>query len=145
MSILLFHPHPPQNPYQEMLYERCPDSGIELRSLRDLSGLDDGWAPGEGVLLHLHWTHTILREERNSVAAKARLGRFIDVLDRFTAAGGRLIWTVHNVLPHEARFPEVEAKVCQAIADRAAAVHVMCEATVEAAAAWYEIPGTGSR
>ena len=140
MSALLFHPHPPRNPYQEMLYALCPNAGIEPRRLRDLSRLNDEPIAGDAVLLHLHWTHTILRDAQTGAEAEARLGRFGDTLDRFIAHGGRLLWTVHNVLPHEARFPELEAKVCQAIADRASAVHVMCEATVAATAPWYEIP-----
>ena len=72
--------------------------------------------------------------------AALRLDRLRATLDGFRTNGGHLVWTVHNVLPHECRYPELEAEVCQAIADRASAVHVLCEATKAAVSPWYELP-----
>jgi glycosyltransferase involved in cell wall biosynthesis len=44
------------------------------------------------------------------------------------------VWTVHNVLPHETRFPAADARLQQALADRADIVHLLTRATVPAAA-----------
>jgi glycosyltransferase involved in cell wall biosynthesis len=126
-----------------MLYALCEASGLtprRLDSLDEVAGLSPSRNGGRRTILHVHWTDSVLLDAPNRTQAERRLGDFVEALDAFLGTGGRLIWTVHNVLPHEARFPELEAKVCQALADRAAVVHVMCKETVAAAAPWYEIP-----
>jgi glycosyltransferase involved in cell wall biosynthesis len=126
-----------------MLYAHCEASGLSPRrldSLEELAELSPSPNGGRRTILHVHWTDSVLLNAPNQAEAERRLRDFVAALDTFLGTGGRLIWTVHNVLPHEARFPELEAKVCQALADRAAVVHVMCEETVVVAAPWYEIP-----
>ena len=138
-TVLAYHPHSNRNPYQGMLYALCEASGLlprRLDSLDGLAGLSPGRNGGRRTILHIHWTDSVLLDAPNRTEAERRLGEFAATLDEFLGTGGRLIWTVHNVLPHEARLPELEAKVCQALADRAAVVHVMCEETVAAAAPW---------
>jgi glycosyltransferase involved in cell wall biosynthesis len=121
-----------------MLYRSCRESGIVPKRLATLA--DAGRrrsAPPR--ILHLHWTDLVLFGATSEADAETRLVAFTETLDAFMAAGGRLVWTVHNVLPHESRFPDLDALVCQAIADRASAVHVMCEGTLAAVADSYTI------
>lgn len=141
--VLAYHPRVKTNPYQRMLYGACAERGIAPVNLSNPTFLRHARAAadlGADVVFHVHWTHKPLEGATTEGEAADRLEAFTTTLDRFVADGGRIVWTLHNVLPHEARFPEWEARVCRAIADRAAAIHVMCDATREAAAAWYEIP-----
>ena len=137
---LPYHPAVSGNPYQGLLYGRCAAAGIEPHPIRDVLELGDSATARPTVALHLHWTHTFLRNSGDRSEAEDRIARLKRALDRLLSDGGRIIWTVHNVLPHETSFPDLEASVCGAIAARASVVHVMCDATIEAAAPWYEIP-----
>ena len=65
---------------------------------------------------------------------------YVYPVDRFIAAGGALAWTVHNTLPHDARMPQLEATLQQAIVDRATIVHVLSANTPHAVAEWFTIP-----
>ena len=136
---LPYHPHSRRNPYQRTLYSTSASAGIRPRRLPDRESLF-GLPGSRGAVLHLHWTDTILAGAAGEEEARGRVERLRAGLARFRDEGGRLIWTVHNALPHESRFPALEPDVCAAIVERADAVHVMCEATTAAVAPWYELP-----
>ncbi|HVM12352.1 MAG TPA: glycosyltransferase, partial [Actinomycetota bacterium] len=55
-------------------------------------------------------------------------------------AGGDLVWSVHNVLPHDTERPELEAALQQGIVDRATIIHVLSERTPDIAREWFTIP-----
>jgi glycosyltransferase involved in cell wall biosynthesis len=132
------------NPYQALLYSRTWRHGIATVPLYHLDDLDDlvavASAAGARVVLHLHWTNRILEDSPNESTAKATLAKFVARLDRFVAAGGSVVWTVHNTLPHDARMPALEAALQQAIVDRATMVHVLSANTPQAVAEWFSIP-----
>ncbi|TAK69108.1 MAG: glycosyltransferase, partial [Actinomycetota bacterium] len=60
----------------------------------------------------------------------ARVRRLDRQLAAWSARGGRLVWTVHNVAPHERRFPAAEDALADLLAGRSDLVHVFCDTTV---------------
>jgi glycosyltransferase involved in cell wall biosynthesis len=56
------------------------------------------------------------------------------------AAGGRLAWTVHNILPHATRFEAEEARLRAGVAARADVIHVMAADTAALVAPHFELP-----
>jgi glycosyltransferase involved in cell wall biosynthesis len=74
----------------------------------------------------------VLKDVQRDADAPAAIGAFVQRLDRFRTDGGRLIWSIHNVLPHETRLPAREAELRQAVANRADVVHVLAARTREA-------------
>jgi glycosyltransferase involved in cell wall biosynthesis len=92
------------------------------------------------TVLHLHWTNKILERARDDATGRAAIAAFLERLDRFTGDGGRLVWTVHNEVPHDARLPELEAELQAAIVKRATVVHVMSPATLDVTASTFPIP-----
>lgn len=141
--LLAYYPVSRVNPYQELLYKRswahdvAPLPVLSLREIDDLVALLDLDYP---VALHLHWTSPILAEATTPAEAKERTAAFLDQLDRFRSHGGSLIWSVHNIVPHDCRFPQLEARLQQAIVDRATLVHVLSASTPEAVAPWFTLP-----
>lgn len=131
------------NPYQSLLYQRARDHGIapirlaRAWQLGELAGLARAGLP---VALHLHWLGPIVRDAGSAREAARALDDFVARLDEHRAAGGRLVWTVHNVLSHETRWEAEEARLSRAVAERCDVVHVMSARTPEAVEAHYALP-----
>jgi glycosyltransferase involved in cell wall biosynthesis len=130
------------NPFQSMLYSWGSDHSIAtlpvgLPSELAETALADA---GERLVYHLHWTAPILGPAQSEREAARRREEFIESLDRLRARGMRFVWTIHNVMPHECKYPEIEAALRQDIADRADVLHVMCERTSDLARAHFTLP-----
>jgi glycosyltransferase involved in cell wall biosynthesis len=140
--ILLYH-QVSDSPYQPLLYRQAWANGIApipLNDLADLARIDPAIAPGTGRILHLHWVNRVLAGAADPDEARRRLAAATTTLDEAIGAGWSIVWTVHNVLPHDSPLETEEAALRQVIADRAALVHVMVGATAELAAPWFRIP-----
>jgi beta-1,4-mannosyltransferase len=141
--ILGYYPTVTTNPYQLLLYDQALEHGIVPVGMRQERQLDELLAlqrSGVATALHLHWLHPVMRPATSISEARA-LGRaFLGRLDAYRSAGGRLVWSVHNVLPHEVGFEAAEAELCGEVAVRADVVHVLAERTADAVAPWYRLP-----
>jgi glycosyltransferase involved in cell wall biosynthesis len=126
------------NPFQDLLYSDLARVRVEPRAVVDLRRhLEASAASADPGVLHVHWTTPVLRSVRSPEQARTKVDAVLRALDAYRAAGGRLMWTVHNVLPHEAAHHEQEARLAQAVADHADVVHVLSESTVAATASDY--------
>lgn len=95
---------------------------------------------GAGDVFHVHWTAPIVQRADDDLdAARARLDRFRGAVDAARSRGARLVWTIHNVLPHDARHLDLELELNRYLADVADAVHVMNRDTAAAVAPYYEL------
>lgn len=94
---------------------------------------------GSGDVFHMQWTAPIVQRADDATEARARLDRFRSAVDGARGRGARLVWTVHNVLPHDARHLELELELNRYLAGAADVVHVMNVATAEAVAPYYEL------
>jgi beta-1,4-mannosyltransferase len=142
--LMAYNPVARLNPYSAMLYSRLWEHGIApvpVLRFADLDALLPLLSAGTRIMLHLQWTSDVLRDAQTETEADAkdRAAKFVGRLDAFLGAGGRLAWTVHNVLPHDCRFPQVEAGIQQAVADRAHLIHVLNQGTIDAVAEWFTI------
>ena len=144
-TVLGYWPAARSNPYQSLLYADAWESGFAPVALSSPADFETFRAACDGQatpILHLHWTLEVLRGIENELEAEAALTQFIRVLDQFVAAGGKIVWTIHNVLPHDCRFPELEARLQQEIVERSIVVHVLTRSTSEAVADQFEIPAS---
>lgn len=98
------------NPYQRRLADALRRRGAEVRmapprGLLPLLGAVLGrWRP---QVLHLHWTHR-LSLSRNAPLTLLKSLRFLTELAALRLAGVRIVWTAHNLLEHERRYPRLE-------------------------------------
>jgi glycosyltransferase involved in cell wall biosynthesis len=119
------------NPFLSMLFGRLADVGATAEPVTDLwEHLPTATASDDPGVLNLHWTGPVLARSGGPGRAAERVEELAGQLDRFQAAGGRLVWTVHNVLPHDARLVDSHIALCRLLADRADLVHVLTEATL---------------
>jgi beta-1,4-mannosyltransferase len=96
----------PWNPYLRLLYGHLAEHGFEAVKVPVFS-LQWLWRFRSGVgFLHFHWPESLYRYGRGPFRLRPLLSRVKLVLfaSRLVAArllGYRLVWTVHQLLPHE--------------------------------------------
>jgi glycosyltransferase involved in cell wall biosynthesis len=139
-----------ENPFQALLTRHAEEAGIVTVGMDRLADLDDPAAlpalvalrssERAVVVLHLHWLARVLRGVADETEGLERVSSFVAALDAFRMAGGEIIWTVHNVLPHDTPYPALDRALRKAVVARSELVHVLSAGTVEAAAPSYEIP-----
>lgn len=86
-----------EQPYNWLLYSHLQALGVEVEEYSLRRALS-----GDFSVLHLHWPDRRVRD-RNAVAALARSGALLALLDAARARGVRVVWTVHNLEAHEGR------------------------------------------
>ena len=141
--LLGYHPIARLNPYHSLLYQRAWQSGIgPVRIIRDetFPEITDLSRLGFATALHLHWLNLVLANARSAKEARKDRLAFLNRLDRYRDAGGRIVWTVHNLLPHGMRFEDEEAQLSADIVERASVVHTMAAGTRDLVAPWFSIP-----
>ena len=138
-----FFPNYPENPYQQMLYADSVASGFRIVPLPDPIASpvvrDDGKSL-EGQILHIQWTAPLLQVASGPLDAARRLEAFKESVTRFRERGGRVLWTIHNVLPHEVRYLMAEIELCEFLARSSDRIHVLGDETVAAAKPYYDLP-----
>ncbi len=84
-----------RNPLNALLYDRLGELGAEVTDF-------ELWRRGRGGdVLHVHWPDLLL-SGRLPLQARSRAGMFLARLRGYKAAGTAVLWTVHNLGPHEA-------------------------------------------
>ena len=101
------------NPYQDALAEHLSASGVEVEKVRSLKALFR-W----GVFLnhvpdvvHLHWLPVFGWRGLLAFRCLAFVARLVLLRLR----GVRIIWTVHNLLPHESRHRRMDWLLARAV------------------------------
>lgn len=93
-------PRRTESPYYSMFYGAMRAHGVETVSDLELSSHWLRSTPAEAI--HVHWPDGLWRQQGKGAFARARgiwrLGRF---LQSARTRGVRIIWTVHNLGPHE--------------------------------------------
>jgi len=84
---------------------------------------------GRGDTLHVHWTTPIAQQAQSESAAARRVARLERLFAALRSRGAKLVWTVHNRLPHELTFPALEVQLYRLLASSADAIHIMAPHT----------------
>ncbi|PUA80736.1 glycosyltransferase [Nocardioides currus] len=122
------------NPYQGMLFAGLGSVDAYPKAVADvIDHLETRAISSVPGVLNIHWTTPILQYATGPFRAAIELDRFSAALHKFRTAGGRLVWTLHNVLPHEARHVWAETQLAQLLADRADVIHALSEITARQA------------
>jgi beta-1,4-mannosyltransferase len=138
-----FTPYYTGNPFQSLLYGRFADQGmVAAGSFRteDLRAATQSWPSDLPLVVHLHWLNQVLAKAGTAAEAKLAADRHTQLLDLLKARGARLVWTVHNTLPHDLRFEAQEVRMRRDVIDRIDLVHMMSPRTPELVSEWFTLP-----
>lgn len=134
--LLAYSPVARRNQYQALLYGQARRHGFHLLPVLHNELL--GRVPWAGpVVCHFHWLHGGTAKAADEAAADKAVDNLAAALRRIQAAGHRIVWTVHNVMPHETRWPDHDRRIHQLMADAADVVHVMTATSRELCADHY--------
>ena len=139
----VYAPHFIGNPYQALLTMGMADFDIAAvgaatvnEGVRAITGARQVGAR----VLHLHWLNGVLAGADSRAAAQQRVAGFERQLDAVHRDGIKLVWTMHNVLPHESVFEDQEVRLRELIVERADFIHIMNPDSVALAAPYFAIP-----
>ncbi|MCI4661818.1 MAG: glycosyltransferase [Neomegalonema sp.] len=96
------------NPYQPVMYSAIGDRYALEKGTID-NAMDGQRARKDGThqLFHIHWEEHIIRRSPTEAEAMAAAKYFMDRLRFFRRRGGRVLWTIHNIAPHELEYEAV--------------------------------------
>ena len=113
---LAYWPGGRQNPYLELLYSRCPETGFLPSPLIRYSDLND---LSPQAVFHLHWTRGAQLGAASEQEARTMTAAYLAPIEDFVARGGTLLWSVHEEAPHDVAFAEVERELRSRLANLA--------------------------
>lgn len=93
---------------------------------------------GSGVI-HVQWPSVVTDQATSEGDAEQRVDIFLGALRNAKLLGRPVIWTVHNILPHDTQYASQAIRLHQGLADAADVVHVLNSQTVGVASPFYRI------
>jgi glycosyltransferase involved in cell wall biosynthesis len=128
--ILVFPSWFENNPYLNLHYLVARTRGYDLLISTRLGPFYDHLVTASaGDIIHIHWTAPIAQHAPDARDARARLDRFRKRVRAARRRGVRLIWSVHNRVPHDCPYPEVEAELLTFLTEEADLVIAINPAT----------------
>jgi glycosyltransferase involved in cell wall biosynthesis len=126
------------NPFQSMLNAALGPgiTAVPVPAKQVVQGLRDADA---GSVFHLHWTAPVLQWSKDHADAERRLADFVEALTGFQARSGKLVWSIHNALPHDSKFPDLDLDLARLLAERADRIHVLSPDTSDLVANVYAL------
>lgn len=137
--ILNYAPLAQINPFQRLLYCRAAAAGYAVVPAVNLEGLAPINWPGRSVI-HLHWLASVLSGAMSSEDAAHKVAEFERKLCRWRDRGYKIVWTMHNVLPHNSVFTESEIALRKVVVEHSDCIHTLANSSVDEAKQYFEIP-----
>ena len=141
----VFAPHFIGNPFQALLTMGMADHDIApigAASVADGVRVVTTAHHVRQRVLHLHWLNGVLAGASTREEAQKRVAAFERQLDSVQAVGTKLVWTMHNVLPHESVFEDLEVRIRESIVGRADMVHIMNPDSIGMAGPYFDLPAS---
>lgn len=134
--VIFFPDYRATNPYQTLLYESIgPAVRAEPGTITDALELQLA-SPRKSHVFHLHWEHAVFAGKGDP----AIVDGFLDDVDRFRAAGGSVIWTIHNLTPHDAKKSKANDDLQSGLIELADILHLHSLPALAAAQAELTLP-----
>lgn len=111
--LILFSPDYTANPYQRNLYSQAIAKGVDVRPLPILH-LDQALALASKVrrlIYHQHWVKELYWGSPDEISGRRSIDLHVSRLRALQAFGAKIVWTLHNLIDHDAT--ELQERNCQ--------------------------------
>lgn len=140
-KFVMFWPYYRANPYQRLLYgphakemEICAGTiDAALREIRDSASPEDH-------IFHVHWLNFVFSDDMSEDAATEASNDFLAKIELFKALGGTVVWTIHNVLSHDANHRNIEIALSKRVAELVDVLHFHTAESVAEVAQVFPVP-----
>ena len=139
ISAVFYYPISIGNPFQSLYYSKFMENGVVPIGTNNLANVASIRWPGK-LSLHLHWLGNIIGDTESKTVANQRIDDFLIQIDTMKENGFKIIWTVHNILPHDAMLQDCQIRLRVELVKRCDIIHTMCNDTIELAEAFFTIP-----
>ncbi|MNZ73374.1 GDP-mannose:glycolipid 4-beta-D-mannosyltransferase precursor [compost metagenome] len=95
------------NFYNNLLTDSLSRTGIEIMDLKHGKLLLQVGGARSGDIVHIHWMHHAY-QNRNPLLFIVKSLIFLATMMYLKVRGIQLVWTIHNLYPHDARFMRME-------------------------------------
>lgn len=113
------------NPYQRLLRDALADEKVDVDFLQRLPDADWLSKQAERIdILHYHWLDGLYM---NRFLTPVQVMKFVQHIRRAKALGYRLVWTAHNILPHQRLLPPLHESIRRLMMAEADAVITHCQ------------------
>lgn len=136
--VLAYGPVAQRNQFQALLYSAQDQFNVSIVPIHDLGLCGEIPWPGK-VICHFHWIHDKTKNAKTEAEADEAVVYWENLLKRIKENGHKIVWTVHNVMPHETVWVEHDKKIHQMMADAADALHVMASDSATLTAPYYTL------
>ncbi len=138
-SILFYYPIAQGNPFQAIYYSEFLSNGSLPIGVKDIEEITSYRLPINSFL-HLHWLGGVIGNTENTEVAESKIESFISKIKRIKSNGVKIIWTVHNILPHDSKLKKAQIKLRVELIKIADIIHLMNDETIALAEPFFEIP-----
>jgi len=126
-TLIVCWPSARMNKYQSLLYRNAAKFGYAVERIGKLDELKEIYWPGP-VIFHAHWFGQLSKSAANEAEFQQNIeGAFELILEFQQRTDCKMVWTAHNLLPHNSAFPETDIELRRRIIELFDLVHFMDE------------------
>jgi glycosyltransferase involved in cell wall biosynthesis len=138
-KILFYYPIAQGNPFQALYYSEFLANGIATIGVNKIEDICSFKLPVKSYF-HLHWLGSVIGNTENESVALQRIESFLNQIKTLKSNGMKIVWTVHNILPHDSKLKEAQIKLRIELIKLVDIIHIMNEDTQRLADPFFEIP-----
>ena len=128
----LREPNDQTNPYGNLLADALARHGVEVEYVLDHS---EAWLRANADrfdVMHWHWPSHEYNDPSSGPETERRMQQFTDELRLARSLGWRVVWTAHNLYPHDRTHNDVHVAFRRAFVEIATAIISHCDRAADA-------------
>lgn len=129
------------NAYQHLLYqELAADHEVFAAPIATAVELIKRTPNAGPLVFHLHWTNFLFIGVESPTKVRAKARNFLKDLKDFKERGGRVVWTIHNLISHESPFLSIEKDLIRQVIELADILHLHSAASIAEVESQFALP-----
>lgn len=126
-ALIVCWPSARMNKYQSLLYRNAANFGYAVERIGKLDELKEIYWPGP-VFFHAHWFGQLSKSADSEAVFQQNIDNAFELILEFQQrTGSKMVWTAHNLLPHNSAFPEMDIELRRRIVEHFDLIHFMDE------------------
>lgn len=114
-TVIQYTPQHSTNPYYYMHRDGLTSQGVDIKFINNFPGIESVLKVKSNCIIHLHQIEQYYHVDGDEEATIRNAHEFLDNLKRMKTLGAKLVYTMHNPVPHNRRFQKIDEKVNEAM------------------------------